>query len=689
MKDFLLEIGTEDVPARFLTGVLAELGEKATAFLTEARLKYSAAKTYGTPRRLVLLAEKVAEVQEAQVYEVKGPPCKAAFDASGQPTRAAVGFAKSQGVDVSSLVVRPVGNAEYVFAIKEEPGRQASEVLAELCPRIISSLSFAKPMRWGDKELRFIRPIRWLVALYGDKVVDFTLDGVKSGRESRGHRFLSAGPVKVENPEDYFTKMAANFVMVDPAERRRVIWKEAEKLAALENGFIRKDEELLEEVVNMVEFPTVFCGSFLKEYLDLPEPVLTTPMREHQRYFPVYDAGGRLLPRFIAVHNSAPEHTPTIRAGNENVLRARLTDAAFFYREDLALRLAERVEGLKKVVYQEELGTMYDKTERLTNLVGYLGGVLKVKKEVQAAASRAAFLSKADLLTNMVYEFPELQGVMGKVYALKDGETPAVAEALYEQYLPRFAGDSLPETIPGRLLSIADKVDSLVGCFGIGLIPTGSQDPYALRRQAFGVCHIVLEGRLPLSLSGMISTAYREYGGKLKQDGAAVVGELLGFFQQRLKAIFSERGIASDVTDAVLAVGFDDIYAAWLRAEALQSFKDRPPFIDVYTAYTRAANLSRGVPEREPDPARFADSAEYRLYNAAVALREEISGDLKNRDYLKVLEKLSRLREPVDKFFDTVLVMDQDRTLRENRLALIKLVADLVRRVADLGRIAV
>ncbi|MEW6183062.1 MAG: glycine--tRNA ligase subunit beta [Bacillota bacterium] len=688
MRDFLLEIGTEEIPARFLPGALEELSKKAASLLSEARLGFGAVETYGTPRRLVLFVRRVPERQEPLLQEVKGPARQAAYDAFGKPTKAAAGFARSRGVDVTELVVRKAGKTEYVFAVKQEPGKPAKEVLAELCPRLITSLGFPKPMRWGDTEMRFIRPIRWLTSLYGDEPVIFSIDELVSGRESRGHRFLAAGTVTIEKTGEYVSRMAESYVLVDPAERRRIVREQITALAAQEKCLMPSDDELLDEVVNLVEFPTAFCGGFPEEYLEIPEAVLVTAMREHQRYFPVHGTDGRLLPRFIAVHNSSPGHTAAICAGNEAVLRARLADAAFFYREDLATPLAKRIQGLKKVVYREELGTLYDKTLRLGMLVKYLGTALETGPEDMIAAARAAHLSKGDLLTNMVYEFPELQGTMGKEYALRDGESETVATALYEQYLPRFAGDLLPRTVPGRVLSIADKVDNLVGCFGLGLIPTGSQDPYALRRQALGLCHIVLDGALHVSLSDLILQACREYGGhRLKRDTGEILDELMEFFRQRLRGLFSEQDIVPEVTEAVLAAGFDDVETAWRRAKAVTDFRSGPLFGDLHTAYTRAANLARTAPEREPDTALFTDPAEGRLYQAVLRLREETAADMKDHSYGRVLEKLSALREPVDVFFDAVLVMDEDPGLRENRLALLRAVCGLVRRVADLSKI--
>ncbi|ACX52825.1 glycyl-tRNA synthetase, beta subunit [Ammonifex degensii KC4] len=689
MRDFLLEIGTEEMPARLLSSILEDLREKAQELLREARLSYREIKTFGTPRRLVLLVKGLAEKQERLVREVKGPARRVAFDEEGKPTKAALGFARSQGVKVEDLVVRLVGDTEYVYAVKEEEGRPTPEVLRELCPRLITSLSFPRSMRWGDKKISFIRPIRWLLALYGEEVIPFELDGLKAGNVTRGHRFLSSAPVTVPSPEAYFQLMAENFVVVDPEERKKLILSQLEELAAREGGKVEADPELLEEVANLVEYATAFCGSFSPEFLRLPEAVLVTTMKEHQRYFPLRDKEGKLLPRFLAVHSSSPAHTEGIRKGNERVLKARLADASFFYREDLARPLADRVEGLKRVVYLEDLGTLYDKTLRLQELVAYLGNELGVDDATRKILARAAYLAKADLLTHMVYEFPELQGVMGREYALASGEDPAVAEALYEQYLPRFAGDALPQTMPGRILGLADKVDNLVGCFGLGLIPTGSQDPYALRRQALGIIHIITSASLSLSLSRLWEKAYQAYRGRLRLGLEEVLGSLRDFFAQRLRALWGEK-IRAEVIEAVLAVGFDDLNRAFLKTQALAAFCQDPAFPLLHTAYLRAVNILKGnLPEEKPDPSLFVHPAEQELYDTLVGLEEEVAPDLKRGDYFAVLQKLTRLHDPVARFFDGVLVMDENPALRANRLALLAWIVRLVREVGDISCIPV
>ncbi|SHE62195.1 glycyl-tRNA synthetase beta chain [Desulfofundulus australicus DSM 11792] len=687
--DFLLEIGVEEIPARFLNPALEQLKELAQNLLRENRLSFKEIKTFGTPRRLVLYVYDLAGVQESLVQEVKGPAVKVAFNQAGEPTRAALGFAKSQGVDVSQLVVKNLGPVEYVFAVKRQEGRPAGEVLADICPAIISGLHFPKPMRWGTLEVRFARPIRWLVALYGDQVIDFSYAGLRSGRVTYGHRFLSEGPLEIPHAGKYFEVMERGKVVVDPGQRREMIWNQVKELAAGAGGQVLPDEELLAEVTNLVEYPVALCGSFDESFLQLPAEVLVTPMREHQRYFPVRDARGKLLPRFIAVSNGNRDHLDTIRAGNEKVLRARLTDAAFFWKEDQAVPLARRVEALKKVVWQESLGSVYDKVERLINLSRYLARVFAVGEKELEQVLRAAYLAKADLVTNMVYEFPELQGVMGREYALVSGEDPAVAQAIYEHYLPRFSGDELPVTTPGRVLSLADKMDTLVGCFAIGIEPTGSQDPYGLRRQALGICHICLAGELVLPLQDFIGQAYEQYRGRveLKLEKEQVISHLLDFFAQRLRGILTERGLSYDTVEAVLAAGFDDPTGVWQRARAVEVFKTEPHFEAVLTAFTRAHNLSRKHDSTAVDPALLAHPAEAALYKKLNEVREKVAGQLMARDYRAALAAMASLRPVVDEFFDAVMVMVDDEKIRNNRLGLLKGVANLALDVADLSKL--
>ncbi|HOV79721.1 MAG TPA: glycine--tRNA ligase subunit beta, partial [Bacillota bacterium] len=515
-KDYLLEIGVEEMPARFMEPALLELKETASVILKEQRLPFKNVETYGTPRRLTLYVEGLAGSQEPLEVEVKGPAAKVAFKPDGTPTRAAEGFARSQGVAVDDLIRKALGHVEYVFAVKREAGRPAREVLSEVAPAFINGLHFPKPMRWGDLEVRFARPIRWIVSLFGDEVVEFEFAGLKAGRTTCGHRFLSKEPVVLACPEEYFKKMRSNYVLVDPEERRRCIWQQVRELAAAAGGMVEEDGDLLDEINNLVEYPTALVGEFSRDYLKLPREVLVTPMREHQRYFPVVGPDGNLLPKFIAVKNGTADHLDTVRAGNEKVLRARLADADFFFREDLKTPLAEKVPALKKIVFQESLGTVYDKVLRLSTLADYLASEAGASEQDRRVALRAAHLAKADLVTNMVYEFPELQGVMGREYAERSGEPREVALAVFEHYLPRFAGDRLPRTMPGKILSMADKIDNIVGCFAIGIQPSGSQDPYALRRQALGISHIVLDGKFAVRLPELVEKAYRGYEGKVQ-----------------------------------------------------------------------------------------------------------------------------------------------------------------------------
>ncbi|NHM27357.1 glycine--tRNA ligase subunit beta [Desulfofundulus sp. TPOSR] len=688
-QDFLLEIGMEEIPARFLNPALEQLKELAANLLRENRLPFGEIKTYGTPRRLALYVHNLAGMQESLIQEVKGPAVKVAFNPAGEPTRAALGFAKSQGVDVSQLVVKNLGPVEYVFAVKRQEGRPATEVLAELCPSLIAGLHFPKPMRWGSLEVRFARPIRWLVALYGDQVIDFSYAGLRSGRITCGHRFLSQGLLEIPHASKYFEVMERGRVVVDPERRREMIWNQVKELAAGAGGQVVPDEELLTEVTNLVEYPLALCGSFDESFLQLPAEVLVTPMREHQRYFPVRDTRGKLLPRFIAISNGNEEHLDTVRAGNEKVLRARLADAAFFWKEDLATPLAQRVEALKKVVWQESLGTVYDKVERLIGLSRYLARVFAAGEKETEQVLRAAYLAKADLVTNMVYEFPELQGVMGREYALASGEDPAVARAIYEHYLPRFSGDELPVSTPGRILSLADKMDTLVGCFATGIEPTGSQDPYGLRRQALGICHICLEGELVLSLRGLIEQAYEQYRGRveLKLRREQVISHLMDFFAQRLKGIFADRGLSYDTVEAVLAAGFDDLTGAWQRAQAVEAFRDEPHFEAVLTAFTRAHNLSRRHGSTTVDPAVLVHPAEVALYRKLKEVQGEVARNLAARDYRGALAAMASLRPGVDQFFDAVMVMVDDEKIRNNRLSLLKGVATLALGVADLSKL--
>ncbi|HHW55063.1 MAG: glycine--tRNA ligase subunit beta [bacterium] len=689
-RDLLLEIGTEEIPARFMPATLEQLKTKAQERLAEARLDFSRVQVTGTPRRLVLHVHDLADRATDLELEIKGPPKKVAFDAEGKPTKAALGFARNQGIEVSDLVVKEVEGGEYVFACVRDEGQPAKELLSQLLPDLILSITFPKTMRWGDGDLRFARPIHWLLALLGEEVIPFSLAGVESGRETYGHRFLSKGPISIGAPGEYYEKIREHYVIVDPEERKRQIRKQCEELARQHGGKVLWDEDLLEEIIYLVEYPTALVGSFKADYLDLPMEVVITPMKEHQRYFPLADPAGELLPLFITVRNGTAENLEIVREGNEKVLQARLADAKFFYEEDKKVPLADRVERLKNIVFLEGLGSIYDKVERVRELALFIVEELGLEEPVRSLVDRTVLLSKADLTTNMVYEFDELQGVMGREYALLDGENPVVAQGIYEHYLPRFAGDELPQTMVGNIASIADKLDSICGCFGIGIIPTGSADPYALRRQAYGIVNILLGADLNLELSSLVDCGLNIYRrlSILKEDLQGVREQILDFFAARIKNACRDRGAAYDSIDAVLAVGFDNVAQLWNRLEAVEKSRRQPEFPSFIAMFNRVHNLARQAAGTEPcNPALFQEEAEKELYASYQELIPQLEEALAGQEYTKVLEKLFTLQPAIDRFFDDVLVMAKEEEIKNNRLALLREIDKLFLSLADFSKI--
>lgn len=683
VKDILLEIGTEEIPAKFMPGALAQLAEVAGTKFDERRIAYGEIQTFGTPRRLTLILRGVAGRQADRRSENKGPSLKVAFDEAGAPTKASLGFARGQGVDVDQLIQKD----GYVYAIVEEAGQPVARLLPELLPEIIQALSFPKSMRWGSLDIRFARPIRWLVALFGGKVVPFTVGDVAAGNTSVGHRFLSKGPVKIDSLDDYFVKMTENHIMVDQNLRRQVIREQVEKLAVQQGGSAVIDEELLEEVVYLVEYPTALCGRFEDQYLALPPEAVITPMREHQRYFPVFAADGKLLPVFITVRNGGQDYIDIVRRGNERVLRARLADARFFFEEDKKIPLAARVEKLKTVVFQEGLGTMYDKTVRLERLAAFIAREAGIAAGELPVVERGAQLAKADLVTGMVCEFTELQGIMGREYAKLAGEPEAAAEAIYEHYLPRFAGDSLPASAAGRAISMADKLDNIVATFSRGLIPTGSQDPFALRRQALGVVNILLEAKYAVSLQSITGAALDLLGVTDADRRSKLIGEVQEFFRLRLKNILADEGMRYDLVDAVLAAGNDDIFDTWLRAKALSLEGGTLAMQRAVQALTRAGNLAKHATGDSADPGLFEVEAEHQLYQALQSARQTIACLRASRDYTGVLKTLAGLADPIDAFFEQVMVMVENLPVRNNRLALLQAITGLSAGIADLSKI--
>lgn len=685
-KELLLEIGTEEIPARFLPPAQEQMREGMVRLLEDFRIACEGIAAYATPRRLALYGS-IAERQVERTETVLGPPRSAAFTPEGEPTKAALGFARAKGVRVEDLRILESGGKEYVGVQIRDEGAETRQLLPEILPRFIASMSFPKNMRWMDRDLRFVRPIHWILALFGGEVVPFTLHGIKSGQYSRGHRFMSPGVFLVQDFASYREQTERNFILIDPEERRRRIREDAEALAKERGGRVLDDPELLETVADLVEHPFPLLGTFDRAYLALPREVLLSAMREHQKYFSLVDASGSLIPFFIAVSNTRAEDPEIVRAGNERVLRARLADARFFYEEDLRVPLRDRVERLKAVTYQEKLGTVYDKVQRVIAVSRSVAG--RCCPDAGEAASRAAFLCKADLLTGMVGEFPKLQGMMGREYALRSGEPPAVAQAIHEHYLPRFAGDALPASDPGRVVGLAEKLDNLTGCFAVGLIPTGSEDPYALRRQAAGILQILWEAGWRVSLSALVADAVEALSSQRPLVHAQLRGEVGEFLRQRMGSLLENEGFRYDLVEAALAVHADDPVAARRWVEALATLREGEGFAPLAIAFRRVINIVPDGFQGEVDPERFMEPAERQLYQAWQAQESAIREAVRAGDYLNALTLVAALRPPVDAFFEQVLVMDKDSALRDNRLALLKGLGGLFLSLADFTKMVV
>lgn len=683
MANLLYEIGTEEMPAQYMPGILKEYQELAGKKLAEARIPFSTVKVYGTPRRMAFLAEGVAEKQEDSNVESKGPSLKIAFDKDGNATRAAQGFARGQGVDVKDLVQKD----GYVYAVKHLAGKKTEELLPAILDDILHSLNFPKTMRWADYDFGFVRPFRWMVALLDDKVIPVEANDVKSGREARGHRFLSNHLITIPDAAAYEKTMEDNFVMVDVDKRRETIRKQIEDLAVAEGGKAAISPDLLEEVTFLVEYPTALCGHIDDKYLRLPDCAIITPMRDHQRYFPMFDKDGKLMPKFITVRNGGKEHLDIVTHGNERVLRARLDDAVFFFDNDRKKSLAQHREGLHEVAFQHGLGNMYDKTERLQKLCDELLKATGLEADAKAV-ERAALLSKADLVTGMVTEFTELQGTMGKEYALLDNEGEKVAQAIGEQYMPRFAGDELPQSNEGRILAVADKLDNIVATFSRGMAPTGSQDPYALRRQALGILNIVADGDVHFPLRAVLAETLKNLPVEVENE-ARLLDEVADFFAQRAKNMLLDKGVRYDVVDAVLAApGLDDLADIFVRADALSAYLETEKAADSIQAFTRVENISKNnVVEAPVDAALFQDAAEKALYEAVKKVAAASAPLAADRKYADLLAANDELAAPVNAFFDAVMVMDKDEKVKNNRLALLNQVKKQVNQVADLSQL--
>lgn len=684
-KELLLEIGTEEIPAAFLPKALRDLKEIAGGELAANRIRHGEIRTMGTPRRLFLTVDDLPERQEDQVIEKLGPALKVAFDEQGNPSRAAAGFARGQNLDIAELERVTTEKGEYLCARKKIVGEPTEGLLPAILTKVITGIPFRKSMRWSDQEFPFARPIHWILALFDGRIVPFRIANIESGNMSRGHRFMGPDPFPVENLQGYLAGTRDRFVVVDPLARKEIIREETRKAAAAVGGRALPSEELLETVTFLTEYPTVVCGNFDREYLKLPQEVLITTMISHQKYFPVVDEKGALLPHFITINNTLARDPAVVRRGNEKVIRARLSDARFFFEADRKIPLDRRVEGLKKVVFHTLLGTSYEKVMRFRQLAAWIAA--RIDPTLAQRVDRTALLAKADLDTQMVGEFAELQGIMGREYALLAGEDPTVAKAIHEHYLPTAAGGDLPETDEGAMVSIADKTDSICGFFGVGLIPTGTADPYALRRQALGVINTILAKRYPISLDALIDESLAILGPLLRQPSGETKTAVLEFFKGRFENQLISQGHPYDVVDAILATGIESLVTAEDKIRAMADFKSRPDFQPLAIAFKRVVNIIRGFQNGAVDPALFSGPEEKGLHEAFLKSRETVLTHISEGDYAAVLLDLARLREPVDAFFEAVLVMAEDEKVRFNRLSLLEEISTLFHDVADFSKI--
>ena len=692
MVDSILEIGTEEIPAGYIENILKELKKITVNKLENLKINYSKIDVFGTPRRLILWISELSEKQEDVFLKVKGPSISIAFDEDLNPLNPALKFAQSQGIKAEELIIENTKKGKYCFAVKTVEGKSSLKLLEQCFPDTIQSLNFPKSMRWGNGKLKFIRPIRWILALYGEKVIHFDLDGISSGNVTRGHRLLAPEKIHIPSSRKYAATLEKNYVIIDPIERKKKIKEELLWNIKENNGRETINENQLDEINYMVEYPHVILGHFDSKYLELPIHVLVTVMEVHQKYFPIYKNNGELLNAFMVVINNTNHNDNEIIKGNENVLKARLEDANFFYREDQKTPLESKVSKLENVVFRENMGNLLDKTHRIAAISKCVAKLLKIDEESQEIISRAAHLSKADLVTEMVKEFPKLQGIMGKIYAVSSQEKNEVAETIFEHYLPRFSEDILPKTKSGLVLSIADKLDNIIGCFAVGLIPSGSQDPYGLRRQALGIIRSVMENNLEISLLDIIRKSLSIFNEDIsiviKNNDEKIISQIIFFLQQRLKNVFLEKGMYYDVIDAVLdAEEKYDINDIQLRIHAIQELYHTEMFNKIINSSNRVMNLSKGSQEIEINVSLFKKQEEVILWKQYKKCNDEIQQFISTKQYHEVYKMLEKLSLFVDEFFEEVLVMDKDEDIRKNRIGLIKKLSILFNQTATLSKI--
>ncbi|MEW6585235.1 MAG: glycine--tRNA ligase subunit beta [Nitrospirota bacterium] len=685
-SSLLLEIGTEDLPARFVPPAIKQIKENIGVFLTENHIRFSDIRSYGTPRRLAVIVDGVPPMQEDRTREVFGPSTKAAFDSRGNPTKAAVGFANSQGVSVGSLAVKNKDKGEYVVAVIEEQGVHVKEVLPEILKRTVLSIHLPKSMRWGSGTVRFARPVRWLLALFDNEVINFEIDGIRSDNMTKGHRFLSPAAFKLKEAAGYSRLLGNNFVIVDPEDRKKMIIERTGKLLEPLGEKIVEDEELLETVMNLVEYPSPVLGEFSETYLTLPKELLITVMKGHQKYFAVEDGDGRLTNHFVIISNTGEDNADTVKVGAEKVIRARFEDARFYYEEDTKKQLIERLEELKKVTFQESLGSLYDKTLRIVSNSGFLAERLMLADADREKIRSAALLAKADLVTGVVREFPELQGIMGKYYALHDGRSDDIATAVEEHYLPTYSGGRLPQTDIGAVLSLADKTDNIAAFFCVGLIPSGSEDPFALRRAALGIIAILLDKGYDVAIGDLVEKALSNLpDAKNAQETKESIRK---FFEGRIETVLSDQGYGADLVDSVLSLSLVvRLGELRYRLDALRAFRQDAAYNDFLTAIKRICNIIPKKSLPEMNPGLLTEEHEKKLKDSLDSLKPALAKHMEQNSFREALVLLTSLTEPVNQFFDHVLVMDKREEVKQNRLSLLTEIWNTVSAVADFSKL--
>jgi glycyl-tRNA synthetase beta chain len=702
MDTLLLEIGTEEIPAGYINPALKGLAATLQKKMTEARIEHGSAEIFGSPRRLAVRIEKVAAKQLPLKTELTGPPVKVGFDESGKPTMAAKKFAEKAGVKIETLSVKETRKGAYLCAVKQERGQATQTLLKEILPKAILAIPFPKTMRWADMDISFARPIHSCLALLGSRVIQFKLGNVRAGRTSHGHYFMQPGKIKIDSADDYLKRLKAAQVVVDLAERRKAVEHEITAAAKKVGGSILPDEELVDIVNNLVEYPVAIAGEFDKEFLELPDEVLITAMREHQKYFTVVNKSRRLLPYFVAVNNTKARDMKLVAKGHERVLRARLADAQFFYQGDLEVSNDERVEKLKRVLFQAQLGTMYEKIQRVAQIGKFIAKAVDVgladgkqPNELKTQVARAAKLCKADLVSQVVGEFPKLQGVMGRVYAAIAGEFATVCAAIEEHYRPTYSGGPLPQTITGSVLSIADKIDSICGCFSAGLTPTGASDPYALRRQGIGIIQIMNDKGFSFSLRKLIKKSLSQFEIKDSGDRKALMQKVYSFLQNRIIQLLADQGYAKDSIAAVVEVSIDHVPNLWSRLEALESLKAKADYEPLTVAFKRVVNILKksGKPKGQERLGKveenlFEHESESALFAAYQKVEKKVSGAMEKGLFEKALQDIATLRGPVDAFFDGVMVLAEDQNVRRNRMALLEHIATLFGKFADFSKLS-